>query len=66
MSKNLVIVLSDEEYKLVHQRAEKRGISASKYARDCSFQRRIILKANGMFYWIELRDIRLVQNLTCQ
>lgn len=37
MSKNLVIVLSDEEYEFVHRKAEERGISASKYARDMIF-----------------------------
>lgn len=37
LSKNLVIVLSDEEYDMVHTLAEKKGISASKYAYDKLF-----------------------------
>ena len=34
MSRNLVIVLSDEEYNRIHELAAKKGISASKYAYD--------------------------------
>ena len=37
MSKNLVIVLSDEEYKKIHSLAVEKGISASKYAYDRLF-----------------------------
>ena len=37
LSKNLVIVLSDEEYDTVHTLAAKKGISASKYAYDKLF-----------------------------
>lgn len=37
LSRNLVIILTDEEYETVHKRAEEKGISASKYARDLIF-----------------------------
>lgn len=37
MSRNLVIVLSDEEYKQIHELADEKGISASKYAYDKLF-----------------------------
>lgn len=37
MSKNLVIVLSEDEYDYIHKVASEKGISASKYARDLIF-----------------------------
>lgn len=37
MSKNLVIVLNDEEYKKIHKLAAEKGISASKFAYDKLF-----------------------------
>jgi hypothetical protein len=37
VSKNLVIVLSDEEYAKIHNIAKEKGISASKYAYDRLF-----------------------------
>ncbi len=37
MSRNLVIVLSDDEYDYIHKKAAEKGISASKYARDLIF-----------------------------
>lgn len=37
MSKNLVIVLNDEEYKEIHKLAAEKGISASKFAYDKLF-----------------------------
>lgn len=37
MSRNLVIVLSDEEYNAIHALAAEKGISASKYAYDRLF-----------------------------
>lgn len=38
MSKNLVIVLSDDEYEEIHAKAAEKNISASKYAYDLLFQ----------------------------
>ncbi len=38
MSKNLIIVLSDEEYDAIHNKAKEKGISASKYAYDILFK----------------------------
>lgn len=37
MSKNLVIVLSDDEYNEIHKLAAEKGISASKFAYDKLF-----------------------------
>ena len=38
MSKNLVSVLSDDEYKEIHALAAEKGLSASKYAYDKLFE----------------------------
>lgn len=40
MSKNLVIVLTDEEYDAIHAQAAEKGISASKYAYDKIFEQK--------------------------
>ena len=50
MSKNLVIVLSDQEYDEIHTIAAQKGISASKYAYDKLFDSKDSFEAK----WVEL------------
>lgn len=55
LSKNLVIVLSDEDYDKVHALAAEKGISASKYAYDRLFGEKDSFESK----WNEL-----IENLT--
>ena len=52
MSKNLVIVLSDDEYDEIHKIAATKGISASKYAYDKLFD----CEKNFEMKWNQLLD----------
>ena len=52
MSKNLVIVLSDDEYDEIHKMAARKGISASKYAYDKLFD----AKDSFEMKWNQLLD----------
>lgn len=46
IAKNLVIILSDNEYDYIHKKAAEKGISASKYARDIIFPEEDTFESN--------------------